>query len=88
MTGDPDPPPQLTDRIVYLPIALALGLFVGDLITMLIRDELALGRVAVSGLTSIAVYVLVRWFVRRPRRRDRGSREAGSSDGGRRDRLT
>ena len=55
-------------RIHYLPVALALGLFVGDIVTMLLRDALALGRVAVSGLISIVVYVGVRWYIRRPGR--------------------
>lgn len=54
-----------TERLRYLPISLALGLFVGDLATLALRGDLTLGRAAASGLVSVAAYVLARWVVTR-----------------------
>ena len=59
------PAPDGVDRLRYLPISLALGLFVGDLATLALRGDLTLARAAVSGLVSIAAYVVARWFVAR-----------------------
>jgi hypothetical protein len=52
-------------RLRFLPTSVALGLFVGDIATMLLRDEFGVGRAAVSALLSIAAFVAVRWVIRR-----------------------
>lgn len=57
--------PAGVDRLRYLPISLALGLFVGDLATLALRGDLTLARAAISGLVSIVAYLVSRWFVAR-----------------------
>ncbi len=53
------------NRLSFLPISLALGLFVGDMMALLLGGDLTLGRAAVSALISVFVYYTARWLVRR-----------------------
>lgn len=53
------------NRLRFLPISLALGLFVGDGMALLLGGDLTLGRAAVSALISVVVYSTARWLVGR-----------------------
>lgn len=53
------------NRMRFLPISLALGLFAGDVVTLAISGDLILGRVVVSALISVAIYYAGRWLLRR-----------------------
>ncbi len=53
------------DRTRYIPISIALGLFVGDLVTLALRGEIAVGRLAASAVVSIVAYAFARWFIER-----------------------
>ncbi|CAN5277417.1 hypothetical protein BH23ACT9_BH23ACT9_36040 [soil metagenome] len=55
----------MAGRLRYLPISVALGLFAGDIATLLLRGELTLARAAVSAVVSVVAYVATAWFVLR-----------------------
>ncbi len=52
-------------RLRYLPVSLGLGLFVGDVATLLLVGDLTLGRTAVSGVVAIVSWLIARAVVRR-----------------------
>jgi membrane protein DedA with SNARE-associated domain len=62
---DPASATSRAGRIRFLPLSVALGLFVGDVLTLSLRGDLTVARTAVAALRSAVAYAAVRWWLRR-----------------------
>jgi hypothetical protein len=52
-------------RLRFLPPSLGLGLFTGDVLTLLLRGDLTVQRAAASGLVAVIAWLGTRWAIRR-----------------------